>query len=147
MPDIYPPIPNPEASCEESTQSRSSSAPGSTAPAPMSKWNKDALVSLERDLKIYLSIEELPDLLERPAGGFMTEAEKMSVCEQPSRRDKVGRIISLLRGKGDQDFDIFIKLLRESGNEVWAGQLEEKARFFRRESQGGGCTEHFFVQL
>ena len=62
----------------------------------------------------------------------------MSVCEETKRRDKVGRIISLLRGKGDRDFDIFVKLLRESGNEVWAGQLEEKAGQFRREALGGG---------
>ena len=106
--------------------------------APMSKWNKDALICLERDLKVNLNLDELTDSLERPAGGFMTEVEKMSVCEETKRRDKVGRIISLLRGKGDRDFDIFVKLLRESGNEVWAGQLEEKAGQFRREALGGG---------
>ena len=104
----------------------------------MSKWNKDALISLEKDLKINLSLEDLTDLLERPAGGFMTEGEKMSVCEETKQRDKAGRIISLLRGKGDRDFDIFLKLLRESGNEVWAGQLEEKAGQLRREALGGG---------
>ena len=106
--------------------------------APMSKWNKDALICLERDLKVNLNLDELTDSLERPADGFMTEVEKMSVCEETKRRDKVGRIISLLRGKGDRDFDIFVKLLRESGNEVWAGQLEEKAGQFRREALGGG---------
>ena len=104
----------------------------------MSKWNKDALISLERDLKVNLNLEDLPDLLERPAGGFMTEAEKMSVCEQPNRRDKVGHIVTLLRGKGDQDFEIFIKLLRQSGNEVWAGQMEERAWKFWRETIEGG---------
>ena len=45
--------------------------------APMSKWNKDALISLERDLKVNLNLDELTDSLERPAGGFMTEVEKM----------------------------------------------------------------------
>ena len=40
--------------------------------APMSKWNKDALISLERDLKVNLNLDELTDSLERPAGGFMT---------------------------------------------------------------------------
>ena len=106
----------------------------------MSKWNKDALISLERDLKVNLSLQELVDFLERPAGGFMTEAEKMSVCEEPKRSDKVGCIISLLRGKGDRDFDIFLKLLRKSGNEVWAEQLEEKAWQFRGEAHGGGWS-------
>ena len=106
----------------------------------MSKWNKDALISLERDLKVNLSLQELVDFLERPAGGFMTEAEKMSVCEEPKRSDKVGCIISLLRGKGDRDFDIFLNLLRKSGNEVWAEQLEEKAWQFRGEAHGGGWS-------
>lgn len=106
----------------------------------MSKWNKRALISLERDLKINLSLEELPDLLEWPAGGFMTEAEKLSVCEEPKRKDKVGRIITLLREKGDRDFYIFLKLLRESGNEVWAGQLEEAVERFKRDTQGGGWS-------
>ena len=99
---------------------------------PMSKWNKDALISLERDLKINVNPDELIDLLERPAGGFMTEGERMSVCEEPRRSHKVGRIIAVLRGKGDREFDIFLKLLRNSGNEAWAGRLEEEARRFRR---------------
>ena len=106
----------------------------------MSKWKKDALISLERDLKINVNPDELIDLLERPAGGFMTEGEKMSVRDQPNRKDKVERIITLLRGKGDQDFEIFIILLRESGNEVWAGQLEEKAEHIRRVTQTGGWS-------
>ena len=104
----------------------------------MSKCKKDALIALERNLKKYLSLEELIDLLEEPAGGFMTEAEKMSVHEQPNRKDKVERIITLLRGKGDQDFDIFIKLLRESGNKTWAEQLEEKVQQLEKKSNGGG---------
>ena len=110
----------------------------STSPVPMSKWNKDALISLERDLKINVNPDEMIDLLEVPAGGFMTEGERMSVCEQPNRREKVGRIITLLRGKGDRDFDIFMKLLRKSGNEVWAGQLEEKVWLIKTDPQGGG---------
>ena len=71
----------------------------------------------------------------------MTEAEKMSVCEEPKRKDKVGLIITLLRGKGDQHFDIFLKLLRESGNEVWAKQLEKAVERFKRDSQGGAWVE------
>ena len=68
----------------------------------------------------------------------MTEGERMSVCEQPNRREKVGRIITLLRGKGDWDLDIFMNLLRKSGNEVWAGQLEEKVWLIKTDPQGGG---------
>ena len=104
----------------------------------MSQCKKDALIALERNLKKYLSLEELIDLLEKPAGGFMTEAEKMSVREQPKRKDKVEHIITLLRGKGDQDFDIFIKVLRESGNEVWAEQLEQKVQKLEKKSKSGG---------
>lgn len=73
----------------------------------------------------------------------MTEAEKISVCGEPKRKDKVGRIITLLRGKGDRDFDIFLKLLRESGNEVWAGQLEEAVERFKRDTQGGGWSREW----
>ena len=97
----------------------------------MSKCNKSALISLERELKNNVNTDELIDMLEEPAGGFMTEREKMSVYEQPNQREKVGRIITLLRGKGDRDFDIFIQLLKDSGNAVWARQLEEKADDFR----------------
>ena len=108
------------------------------AHVPMSKCKKDALSALQRDLKKYLSLEELIDLLEKPAGGFMTEAEKMSVCEQPNRRDKVEQILTVLRRKRDQDFEIFIKLLRASGNEIWAEQLEQKVQQLERKSKGGG---------
>ena len=45
---------------------------------------------------------------------------------------------ALLRGKGDRDFDIFMKLLRKSGNEVWAGQMEEKVWLIKTDPQGGG---------
>ena len=117
-----------EALFENSTQSRLSTPSRPAVSVPMSKRKKDALIALEGKLKTNLSLEELIDLLEKPAGGFMTEAEKMSVCEQPKQREKVGRIITILRRKGDQDFDIFIKLLRESGNEVWAEQLERKSK-------------------
>lgn len=116
-----------------------SNGPEQAALAPMSKWNKDALICLEKELKINLNLDELTDSLERPVG-FMTEVEKISVCEETKQRDKVGRIIFLLRRKGDRDFDIFVKLLKESGNEVWAGQLEEKAGQFRREALGGGWS-------
>ena len=139
-PHVCTPSPFAESSCHDSTQCPPSTPSRPPAVAPMSKWNKDALICLERDLKVNLSLEELMDLLERPAGGFMTEAEKMSVCEEVKQRDKVGRIISLLRGKGDRDFDSFLKLLRESGNEVWSGQLEEKAGQLRREALGGGWS-------
>ena len=119
---------HPEALFEDSTQFHLSTPSRPAVSVPMSKCKKDALIALERDLKKYLSLEELIDLLEKPAGGFMTEAERMSVCDQPNQRKKVGRIITILRKKGDQDFDIFIKLLRESGNEVWAEQLEKKSK-------------------
>ena len=140
------PIPHPEALLEESrsldsiTQSYNFTESCSTIPEPMSKWNIDALTALQRDLKNRLSLIELPDFLERAAGGFMTRAEKMHVCGQSDQREKVECIITLLQGKGDRDFDIFIKLLMKSGNEVWAGQLQKKAKKLKEKSQKGVCT-------
>ena len=45
----------------------------------MDSWKKDALVSLENELKVNLGMTDLVGRLERPAGGFMTEAERMRV--------------------------------------------------------------------
>ena len=129
---------HPKALFEDSTQFHLSTPSHPAAPVPMTKRKKDALIALEGKLKTNLSLEELIDLLEEPAGGFMTEAEKMTVCDHRNQREKVGRIITILRRKGDQDFDIFIKLLRESGNDVWAEQLEQKVQQLEKKSNGGG---------
>ena len=61
----------------------------------------------------------------------MTEDERRSVEEAQGKNNQVGKIIEVLRGKGNRDFDAFLNVLRESGNELWAEKLdEESARQF-----------------
>ena len=92
----------------------------------MDTWKKNALASLECDLKLSLSLAGLLSRLERPAGGFMTEEERRSIEDVQGKGDQVGRIIEILRGKGNKDFEAFQKVLRESGNEVWAEKIDEE---------------------
>lgn len=93
----------------------------------MDTWKKHALVSLESDLKENLSLVGLMSRLECPAGGFMTEDERTSVDEVQGDSKKIVKIIKILKGKGNKDFDTFLKLLRESGNEVWAEKIDEES--------------------
>lgn len=61
----------------------------------------------------------------------MTEDERRSVEEVQEKSNQVGMIIEILRGKGNEEFDTLQKILRESGNEVWAENLDEAARHFK----------------
>ena len=94
----------------------------------MDTWKRNALVSLESKLKVNLSLAGLLSQLERPAGGFMTEDERMSVDEEQGDSKKIVKIINILKKKGNAEFDIFLNMLIESGNEVWASAIEQKAR-------------------
>ena len=104
----------------------------------MDTWRKQAIVSLESDLKVNLSLAGLLSRLERPAGGFMTEDERRSVEEVQGKSNQVGKIIEVLRGKGNRDFDAFLNVLRESGNELWAEKLDESARQFEEYHKAKG---------
>ena len=97
----------------------------------MSKWNEDALVALQRDLKKKLTMTELCDILEKPAGGFMSPAEALKVTELSGDSNQIGEIIKILRGKDDHDFAIFCDMLRKSNYGVWANELELKAKTFK----------------
>ena len=101
------------------------------------------MVSLEHEFKLYLSLDELMSLLEQPAGGFMTETERISVEVLPGRLLQAGKIIEILRKKGNKEFDIFLKILRESGNEVWASGLEALADKFQQEHANHGKIYSF----
>ena len=98
----------------------------------MDTWKRYALVSLEHDLKLYLSLSGLLTRLERPAGGFMTEDERRSVKDIQGSSNQIGKIIEILRGKSNEDFDTFQKILRDSGNEVWAAEIEKSAHQFKK---------------
>ena len=99
----------------------------------MDSWKRDALVKQENDLKKHLGLTEVMSPLEKPAGEFMTDVERMSVDEEKGQIAQVGKILKILRSKGNEDFDIFLRTLRKSGNEVWANGLEQSAVQFQQE--------------
>ena len=99
----------------------------------MDKWRRDALVNQENHLKMHLGLTEVMDLLEKPAGGFMTVAERKSVEKEDGPLAQVGKIIKILRSKGNEEFGIFLEILRKSDNEVWASCLAKTADLFQQE--------------
>ena len=101
-------------------------------------WNHQALVSLRGDLKLRVLMETgLRDKLEKVAGGFMDELEAQTVKEQPGNIKQMDKVIDILLGKADKDFTTFLKMLRDSNNEVWAEELEKRAEQFKKE---GTCV-------
>ena len=92
----------------------------------MSEWNQNALVALQRDLK-NLTMTQLRDRLEKPAGGFMSHAEALRVTELSGDSNQIGQIIKILYGKDDSDFATFCEMLRKSNYGVWANELESEA--------------------
>ena len=99
----------------------------------MDNWKRDALLRLEQDLRANLNLDDLLCRLEVPASGFMTHAERLSVEEVMRRRDQVSKIVEILRRKSNEEFDTFLRILRESGNELWASRIEESAQQFEQE--------------
>ena len=99
----------------------------------MDNWKRDALLRLEQDLRAHLNLDDLLCRLEVPAGGCMTHAERLSVEEVIGRRDQVSKIVENLRWKSNDEFDTFLRILRESGNELWASRIEESAQQFEQE--------------
>ena len=91
---------------------------------------QDALVKLESELRVNLSLVGILPLLERTQdgnGGFMTREEKMSVVAIPEGNvaERVSKIIDILRKKNDDGFDRFCEILKQSGNEVWEDKLRK----------------------
>ena len=106
----------------------------------MSPWNRDALFSLRGDLKLKVSMNTgLCDILEEVAGGFMSPREAQVVREQQGSSEQMGRLIDILCGKGDKDFNTFLQMLQRTNNEVWAKELKKKAKKLKREK--GVCAE------
>ena len=97
--------------------------------APMSDYNASALTALRGELKTKVVMEpHLVDMLEIPAGGFMTAAEASTVRNAES---PMGELIKILLGKGDKDFDIFCDMLQNSNHLAWAVKLKQKAESLR----------------
>ena len=78
------------------------------------------LVEAEAEMRTKLSLEGLIPLLERPAGGFMTQEERVLVTSASTDPEKVSKIISIIRKKTNEDFVRFCSILDKSGNEHWA---------------------------
>lgn len=94
----------------------------------MSPWNDAALAYLKKKLKLSVILSTgLIDMLENVAGGFMSREEVRMVQEQSSNSKQMDIVIDILRGKGDDDFHCFCKILRGSNNKVWADELERNA--------------------
>ena len=100
----------------------------------MAEWNKDALLSLRKNLKLNVLMNTgLMDNLQKAAGGFMNRAEAQLVESKPSNAEQMGELIQILLGKRNADFKIFCRMLRECNYSSWANELEKKAREFRGE--------------
>ena len=102
---------------------------------PMEEWNRNALISLQEDLKLHVIMNTgLINRLQRAAGGFMDRVEAQAVESKPSNAEQMGELIRILLVKRNADFKIFCTMLRQTGNSVWAAELERKASEFRGES-------------
>lgn len=98
----------------------------------MDKWKDDALSKHEHDLKVNLHLISILSCLEQPAGGFMSKAERQHVEAAQGEFNQVDRIIKVLRGKGNKEFDIFLEVLRNNGHKVWADKVEESGHLIRQ---------------
>lgn len=106
----------------------------------MSPWNDAALVSLREKLTLNVLMGTgIINSLEKAAGGFMNRSEAQTVRGLPSNREQIDKVIEILRGKGDEDFRTFCKIVRESNNGIWAAELEGKAQEFMKEEGRGMC--------
>ena len=101
---------------------------------PMSPWNIDALVSLQGDLKLKVLMSTgLSDKLQKEAGGFMSAMEEQQVRKQHGKDEQMGKLIEILKGKQDKAFITFLEMLRDTNHQVWADELEKRAKMFKLE--------------
>ena len=102
----------------------------------MSDYNSAALASLREGLKdnVTMSIR-LFDMLEVTQGGFMTRAEAMNI---QSNASPMVRLVEILRGKTDKEFDTFCDMLEKTNYPAWAYTLKEAAEWFKAMTQQEG---------
>ena len=102
----------------------------------MSGYNSDALAALQGDLNTNVIMSpQLFHLLEVPQGGFMTRAEAMDVRNNAS---PMVRLIEILRGKTDKEFDTFCDMLENSNYRAWAYTLKQEAERLKAMAQQEG---------
>ena len=100
----------------------------------MSPWNDGALVALKGKLMVnVMTSTGLNNMLEKLAGGFMDRVEAQSVTCLQGDRPQMERLIEILRGKGDKEFDIFCDMLEKSNNGLWASELKKEAQKLKAE--------------
>ena len=101
---------------------------------PMEEWNRHALISLQKQLKLNVIMNTgLINMLQKAAGGFMNQAEAQAVESKPNNAEQMGELTRILLGKRNADFKTFCTMLRQSNNDLWAEELERKAREFSGE--------------
>ena len=95
----------------------------------MSGYNSYALTALQGDLKdnVAMSIR-IFDMLDITQGGFMTRAEAMNI---QSNANPMVRLVEILRGKTDKEFDTFCDMLEKSNYPIWAFTLKRAAAGFK----------------
>ena len=101
---------------------------------PMEEWNRNALISLQENLKLHVIMNTgLINRLQKAAGGFMNQAEAQTVESKPNNAEQMGELIRILLGRRNADFNIFCTILRQTNYGVWAAELERKASELRGE--------------
>ena len=102
----------------------------------MSNFNSNALAALQGDLSINVVMgPKLSNMLEVPQGGFMSREEAMDVRSNAS---PMGRLIEILRGKTDKEFDTFCHMLEKSNYRAWAYKLKQEAERLKAMAQQEG---------
>ena len=103
----------------------------------MRDYYSKALMALRGELKTKVVMRPmLIDLLEIPAGGFMTTAEAQSVRD--NGESQMGCLIEILQSKGDTEFHTFCEMLQKSNHCSWANKLKHEAEKFRTKDHKEG---------
>jgi hypothetical protein len=88
---------------------------------------QEALAKCEASLRVTVNVSSLLPKLERAAGGFMTQEERLSVEDTHNSAVQISTIINILRKKEEKDFLSFIKILELTGNESSVEELRKCA--------------------
>lgn len=105
--------------------------------ALMSPWNAEALVFLQEKLMCHILMTTgLNSMLQKAAGGFMTQSEAQTVTCLQGDREQVRRVITILQGKGDEQFNTFCKMLRATNYGGWADKLTREAESRQKAMEG-----------
>ena len=77
----------------------------------------------------------------------MSKTEADSVTALPNNGDQMDKIIEILQGKGDEDFQTFCKILRKANYRHWASELEKKAEELSKRIGEGTYVQKETVQF